>query len=143
AVAAHQRRLDALVAHLAHDQAGGIMQAAPVDEVGIGRLELGDEGGEILVVLVDALIHDLLDALGVHGLAGFFCEALAVGGRVVFLREQWGRACPLNFAARTPPATTPCWSSRPHTRNMFHMPGRSVTLGLVAAGVITSTPFSR
>jgi hypothetical protein len=50
---------------------------------------------------------------------------------------------PLNRAAMIVPATLPCWSSRPQVRNVFHMPGRSVTLGLVAAGVITSMPFSR
>src|SRR5262249_7876797 len=39
------------------------------------------------------------------------------------------------------PATGPCWSSRPQVRKMFHMP-RSVTFGLVAAGVISRMPFS-
>ena len=43
AVAAHQRRLDALVAHLAHDQAAFGVQAAPIDEVGAGLLDLGDQ----------------------------------------------------------------------------------------------------
>ena len=36
AVAAHQRRFDALVAHLPHDQAAFGVQAAPVDEIGAG-----------------------------------------------------------------------------------------------------------
>ena len=53
AVAAHQRRLDALVAHLAHDQAAFGVQAAPVDEVGAGLLDLGDERREVLLADVE------------------------------------------------------------------------------------------
>src|SRR6266436_2828809 len=83
AVAAHQRRLDALVAHLAHDQAASVVQAAPVDEVRICRLDLGGESGEVLVVLVHALEHDLLETLCVDGLACLLGKALAVGGLVM------------------------------------------------------------
>src|SRR5262249_44146742 len=83
AVAAHHRRLEALVAHLAQDHAAGVVQAAPIDEIGIGRLELGDQRVEILVVLVDALEEHLLEALGVDRLAGLLGEALPIGGLVV------------------------------------------------------------
>ena len=42
AVAAHQDRRHALVAHLAHQKAGFGMLAAVIDEVGPGNLQLGD-----------------------------------------------------------------------------------------------------
>src|SRR5579883_2336521 len=83
AVAAHQRRFEALVAHLAQDEAAGVLQATPVDQVGIDRFELGDEGGEILVVLVDALEEHYLHAVGIERLARFLGETLAVGRLVV------------------------------------------------------------
>ncbi|MOA53428.1 hypothetical protein D3C78_1768870 [compost metagenome] len=38
-------------------------------------------------------------------------------------------------------ATCPCWSSRPHMRNMSLMP-RSVTSGLVEPGVMAMIPAS-
>src|SRR5215510_12895030 len=48
AVAAHQRRIDALVAHLPHDQAAFGMQPTPIDELGARGLDLGDDCREIL-----------------------------------------------------------------------------------------------
>ena len=48
---------------------------------------------------------------------------------------------PLNLLGDDGAGDAPCWSSRPQVRKMFHML-RSVTFGLVAAGVITRMPFS-
>ena len=75
--------LDALVAHLAHDQAAFGVQAAPVDDVGAGCLDLGDERREVLLAGVDALVEDFLHAACVHRLLGLVGEALAVGRLVV------------------------------------------------------------
>src|SRR5262245_29782683 len=83
AVTAHQRHFQALIPHLAEDQAAGVMQTAPIDQIRSGGLQLGDKSSEILVVLVDPFIHDLLHALGVHGLPGLVGKSLTIRGLVV------------------------------------------------------------
>ena len=48
---------------------------------------------------------------------------------------------PLSLSRASSAQTMPCWSSRPQVRNASHSL-RSVTLGLVAEGVINRMPFS-
>src|ERR1700733_4292850 len=48
---------------------------------------------------------------------------------------------PLSLSRASSAQTMPCWSSRPQVRNASHSL-RSVTLGLVADGVMKRTPFS-
>src|SRR5262245_36145156 len=83
AIGSHERRLDALRAQLPQDQAASVVQPAPIHQVGIGRLDLGYECGEVLVVLVDALKEHLLETLGVEVLARLLGETLAIGRLVV------------------------------------------------------------
>jgi hypothetical protein len=54
-----------------------------VDHVDVLLLQLRHERGIVLLARVDAFVHDLLEALAVHGLLGLVGEALAVGGLVV------------------------------------------------------------
>src|SRR5215204_6264734 len=83
AVAGHHRGVEALVAHLADDEPGLGVQPAEIDDVDVRLLQLRDEGRVVLLAGVDALVHDLLQALLVHRLLGLVGEALAVGGLVV------------------------------------------------------------
>src|SRR6185503_5519119 len=46
-----------------------------------------DQGGEVLIALIDRLVHDLLDAELVRGLLGLVGETFAVGGLVVDDRD--------------------------------------------------------
>src|SRR4029453_5310562 len=55
AVAAHQRALEAPLLELGGQGAGGRVLAAVVDHVGVGADDLGHDGAEVTVVLVDGL----------------------------------------------------------------------------------------
>src|SRR5262249_29102534 len=65
------------------DQAAFGVQAAPVDEVGAGGLDLGNERREVLLTEVDAFVENFLHAAFVHRLLGFVGKALAVGRLVM------------------------------------------------------------
>ena len=79
----HQDRLQSLIAHLPHDQAGFLVIAAVIDDIDVVELELGDERGEILVALIVGLVELLLHARGVERLLHLVGEAFAVGRLVV------------------------------------------------------------
>ena len=82
-VAGHQYGLQALIAHLAHDQAGFLMITADVDEIDIVALQARDDRVKILVALVVGFEHLFGKAGLVERLLGFVGEAFAVGGLVV------------------------------------------------------------
>ena len=83
AVAGDHHGLQALVAHLPHDQAAFGVQAAPHHIVGARRLDLRDDGRIILLADVDAFVEHFLLAAGVHEAARRVGEALAVRRLVV------------------------------------------------------------
>src|SRR6185437_10616619 len=87
AVAGDHHRLHALVAHLADDQAALGVQAAPHQIVGARFLDLGDDGGIVLLAGVDAFVEHFLDAELVHVFERRVGEALAVSGLVVDHRD--------------------------------------------------------
>ena len=101
------------------------MQTAEVDERNAGFLHLGDQSRVVLVAGGDAFIHDFGYAEGVHSLLGFVGETLTIGGLVV----NDSNLAVLEVVGDVLAATSPCWSSRPQTRKVFHMP-RSVKVGL-------------
>jgi hypothetical protein len=63
------------------------VQPAPIDEVGVGRLDLGDQGREVLVVLVDTFKQRFLETFAVDGLARLLGQTLAIGRLVVHDRD--------------------------------------------------------
>src|SRR5580698_2383376 len=83
AVAAHQRRLDALIAQLPHDQAGFGVKAAEVNQIGAGLLDLGNESRIIFLAGVDAFVEHRIHAAGLDRLEGLISKTLTVGGLVV------------------------------------------------------------
>ena len=82
-IAGHQHRLQALVAHLAQDQAGFLMIAADIDQIDVVALQARHDGVKILVALVVGFEHLLGDAGLVERLLGLVGETFAVGGLVV------------------------------------------------------------
>ncbi len=83
----HQHRLEALVAHLAHDEAGFLVIAAHVNQIDIVALQARDDSIKILVALVVALEHLLGDAGLVQRLPGLVGEAFSIGRLVVQDRD--------------------------------------------------------
>src|SRR4029077_21212570 len=83
AVAAHQRRLDALVAHLPHDEAAFGIEPAEINQIGARLFDLGDQRRVILLAGIDAFVEHLFHAAGLYRLQSLVGEALAVGGLVV------------------------------------------------------------
>ena len=76
-------RLEALVAHLSHDQPGFLVITAVIDDIDIVELELGNERGEILVALVEGLVELFFHAGGIERLLHLVGEAFAVRRLVV------------------------------------------------------------
>src|SRR5262249_44859552 len=83
AVAAHQWRLHALIAHLPHDEAAFGVETAPIDQVCARLLDLGHQCRKILVAGVDAFIKNFLHSTLVDRFLGFVCKTFAIGGLVV------------------------------------------------------------
>src|SRR4029079_7946376 len=83
AVASHQRSLYALVTHLPNDQAAFGVEAAPIDEISTGLLDLGHKRRKVLLSGVDAFVEDFLHAALVEGFFCFVGEAFAVRRLVV------------------------------------------------------------
>src|SRR5439155_14899191 len=82
-VASHQNRLEALVAHLAHDKAALLVVTADIDQIDVVALQTRNDRVEVLVALVVGLVHLLGDAGLVQRLLGLVRKTLAVGGLVV------------------------------------------------------------
>src|SRR5262249_8812766 len=82
-----QRRLQALLTRLLHDQSGLGMVTAEIDHIDFRILELADEGRVILLAGSDALIEHFLHARLVQGFAGEVRKTFAVSGRVVDDRD--------------------------------------------------------
>jgi len=61
-VAGEQRRHQALVTRLLHDQRGFRVIAAEIDHVDLVLLHLRDEGGVVLLARRDRLVHRFLHA---------------------------------------------------------------------------------
>jgi hypothetical protein len=83
AIAAHQRRLHALIAHLSNDETTFRVQAAPIDEVGAGLLDFGNQRREILLAGVNAFVQNFFHAGFVDCLLHFVGQAFAVSGLVM------------------------------------------------------------
>src|SRR5262245_187324 len=108
AVAAHQRRLHSLVAHLAHDQAAFGVEAAPIDEIGARLLDLGHKRRKVLLAGVHAFIKHFLYPAFVDRLLGFIGETFAICRLVVndrdflaleMFRDVFARHLPLLIVA--------------------------------------------
>ena len=82
-VTRNQARLQALLAHLANDQAGLGMVATVIEDVDLVGLELADQRRVILLAGGDGVVEDLLDTPRVELLLGLVRQALGVGLLVV------------------------------------------------------------
>ena len=137
AIAAHERRLDPLGAHLPQDQPAGVVQAAPIDQVGAGRLDLGYQRGEVLVAHVDAFVEHFLDPALLFMFLRLVGEALPIRGLVV----NDGDLLALEFLGDVVAGDRALLVVAPAgAEDVPHVAFRD--LGLVAAGVISRMPFS-
>src|SRR5262252_419611 len=84
AIAAHQRRLYALIAHLPDDQSTFRVQAAPIDQVGARLLDFGNQRREILLPGVNAFVENFFHAGFVDCLLHFVGQTFAVSSLVVY-----------------------------------------------------------
>ncbi len=83
AIAAHQRGLDAQLAHLANQRAGLGIHAAVENDVRLRSLDLGQNGGEVGGFVVGVLAIHQFHAVFLGRLGEHVGHALTVGGTII------------------------------------------------------------